>query len=100
MERENPGQNELKEIEISVSEQIRRGVFSNHATIFHGPEEFMLDFVYFNRDGGTLNARVVLTPSHFKRLIQAMEQNLRKYEDKFGTIPLEILEREAHDPKR
>jgi len=36
---------------------------------------------------GIVNARVIMSPGHVKRLIKALADNVNKYEAKFGTIP-------------
>lgn len=79
--------------EITVSEDIKRGVFANHTVVNHGSEEFLLEFLYLSNIGGTVSSRVILTPSHFKRLIRAMQQNLESYERRFGEVPYEVKER-------
>ena len=33
-----------------------------------------------------VQARIVLTPQHTKGLLQALETNIKKYEEKFGEI--------------
>jgi len=35
---------------------------------------------------GTLNARVIVSPSHYKRMVAAMQENLKRYEETHGTI--------------
>jgi len=54
--------------------------------ILHTKEEFVLDFLNIFPPTGTLNSRVILSPGHFKRMIRAMEENLKKYEDQHGKI--------------
>jgi hypothetical protein len=83
-----------KEVQITASEEIKRGVFANQAVVSHSTEEFVIDFIYLSPSGGTLNSRVIVTPGHFKRLIKAMDENLTKYEDKFG----EIFEKKQEQP--
>ena len=86
--------NKAKKIKVTATEEMRRGVFANNALINHSSEEFRIDFHLITEivegKAGTLNARVILTPSHFKRLIKAMNENLKKYEDKFGKVPEKI----------
>jgi len=35
---------------------------------------------------GTLNSRIIMSPGHMKRMIRAMQENVQKYEQKFGVI--------------
>jgi len=76
-----------KELELTTTEEIKRGIFSNYMIVNHSPEDFTLDFILISRTGGTLNSRVIVTPSHFKRMITVMADNLKKYEEKYGEIP-------------
>ena len=76
-----------RQIQVSASEEVRRVVFSNNVLINHKDEEFLLDFMFDSPSGTTLNARVILTPKHFKRFVRAVTENLIAYENKFGKLP-------------
>jgi hypothetical protein len=76
-----------RQIQVSASEEIRKGVFSNNILINHKEEEFLLDFMFESPSGMTLNARVILTPKHFKRFVKAVTENLMAYESNFGKLP-------------
>jgi hypothetical protein len=54
--------------------------------VLHTKEEFVLDFLNVFPPTGTLNARIIVSPSHFKRMVQAMQENLKKYESGFGEV--------------
>ncbi len=79
-------QNQSQQIQIKASDEDLKGKYSNNAQIMHTKEEFVLDFLNIFPPTGTLNSRVIISPSHFKRMIGAMKDNLKKYEDKFGKI--------------
>jgi len=81
------------EVDITITEDMKRGVFANQALVNHGQEEFLIDFIYLGTGGGTVNARVILTPSHYKRLIEAMQENLASYENRYGEVPRVVKER-------
>ena len=76
-----------RQIQVSASEEIRMGVFSNNVLVNHKEEEFLLDFMFESPSGMTLNARVILTPKHFKRFVKAVTENLMLYERNFGKLP-------------
>ena len=82
----SPGQ-----VQVKISDEILRGVYANMVQIGHGSEEFILDFMSLFPPSGTVNARVIVSPSHFKRIVKAMEDNLKQYEQKFGTISLAVV---------
>ncbi len=79
-------QPQAPQIQIKASDEILRGHYSNMANILHTKEEFVLDFLNVFPPTGTLNARVIVSPSHFKRIVMAMTDNLAKYESQFGNV--------------
>lgn len=80
---ENKGQ-----INIELSEEIAQGIYSNLAIISHSPSEFVIDYVRVmpGIPKAKVQSRIVLTPEHAKRLVQALMENIKKYESTFGPI--------------
>lgn len=76
------------EINIELPEDIAEGVYSNLAIITHSHSEFILDFIRMmpNVAQAKVKSRIILTPQHAKRLMVALRDNLRRYEDSFGEI--------------
>jgi hypothetical protein len=79
---------EEKKIDIKVDEQTALGQYSNLAAIRHTREEFLFDFAFIFPDGplGKLVSRVILSPAHAKRFLEALESNVKRYEENFGPI--------------
>ena len=77
-----------KKLEIKVDEPIALGQYANLAAIRHSWEEFIFDFAFLFPDGplGKLVSRVILSPAHAKRFLEALQANIKRYEDGFGTI--------------
>ena len=77
-----------KNVQIQVSEEISQGIYSNLSIINHTDAEFVLDFVYLqpNVPKGKVLSRVIMTPEHAKRFMIAMQDNINKFEGKFGMI--------------
>jgi len=76
---------ENKQIQIKAKDDDLKGVYSNLMIIGHTKEEFCLDFVNtFNPP--ILTSRVLMSPGHIKRMIKALEVNMKKYEEQFGEI--------------
>ena len=76
-------------IEVQSDPETLKGVFANVTNIGHGQEEFIIDYLFIQQQPipfGKLVTRVILTPSHAKRLLQALEDNIQKYEKNFGVI--------------
>jgi hypothetical protein len=82
-----------RQIQIKATDEKLKGDYSNMVSIMHNKEEFWLDFLSVFPPAGTLNARVIVSPGHFKRMVKAMDENLKKYEETNGKIE------EAEDPK-
>jgi hypothetical protein len=73
-------------VQVSAGDDLTRGRYSNNMFITHSPEEFILDWLLSSPTGTHLVSRVILSPGHLKRVIAALEDNLRKYEEQFGTV--------------
>jgi hypothetical protein len=79
------------QIPIRADDAVQAGTFANLARISHGADSFLVDFLIVHADPpfGRLQARVILTPAHAKRLARALQDNLERYERSFGVIPLQ-----------
>ncbi|PIP31866.1 hypothetical protein COX24_01285 [bacterium (Candidatus Gribaldobacteria) CG23_combo_of_CG06-09_8_20_14_all_37_87_8] len=74
-----------KQIQIKAKDEDLKGVYSNLMIVSHTKEEFCLDFVNtFNPP--MLTARVLTSPAHLKRMIKALEENMKRYEGQFGEV--------------
>lgn len=75
-------------IQIKADEKDMVGNYANLAQISHRHDEFTLSFFYIfaNVPQGKLLYNVVLSPSHAKRLLRAMQENIERYERLFGPI--------------
>jgi len=84
-EKKQPKQGQLN---IELDEQIAQGTYSNLAIINHSVSEFVIDFV--NIMPGTpkskVKSRIILTPQHAKRLVKALSENVKRFEQAHGAI--------------
>jgi len=80
--------NEPQQLPINTVDEMSRGRFSNTMLVTHGPEEFIMDFLLQSPNGPHLVSRVIVTPGHMKRIVRALQENLEKYESRFGEIRL------------
>lgn len=83
---QNPPAGNQQQLQVKVTDEILKGVYANMVQIGHTQEEFVLDFMNVFPPSGILNSRVVVSPSHMKRIAIALEDNLKKYEEQFGKI--------------
>ena len=73
-------------IPIDFPSNLKGGVYCNHMIVGHTKEEFVMDFMVVAQVAGSVTARVIISPGHMKRIINALQNNLTKYERKFGSI--------------
>jgi len=72
--------------QIQINDSIPGGEYANSAWINHNEEEFQMIFANIVGQSGKVTAKITTTPGHFKRMIAAMTENLKKYEEKFGAV--------------
>jgi hypothetical protein len=76
------------QMNIELSEEIALGVYSNLAVITHSPAEVVCDFIQImpGMPKGKVRSRILMTPQNAKRFLNALADNLSKYEQNFGNI--------------
>lgn len=81
--KQGPGQ-----INIELSEEIAEGIYANLAMIAHSNSEFVIDFIRLmpGVPKAKVKSRLVITPEHAVRLLNALKDNIHKYEETFGPI--------------
>lgn len=79
-------QQNQQQVQIQLPPEVQRGVYANNMVVSHTQEEFILDFILVTPPVGTVNARVIVSPSHAKRIAQAMLENISRYEEHFGKV--------------
>jgi len=78
------------QLQIEIDPVTANGVFINSALVNHTDTEFTIDLIYVQPQApkGTVRARAITSPKHMKRLLHAIEDNIAKYEARFGKIEL------------
>jgi hypothetical protein len=74
------------EVKIHVGPDKITGEYCNMAAIHHSRNEFIMDFIFRMGDEGHVVSRVITNPEHAKALLLALEENLGRYEAKFGGL--------------
>ncbi len=77
---------EKRSLNIKISDEDLKGRYSNLLRITHTREEFVLDFINVVPPQAVVSARIATSPGHLKRIIQALSDNLDRYEEQFGII--------------
>lgn len=76
------------QLNIELDEKIADGTYVNLAIINHSVSEFVVDFI--NVMPGTpkskVKSRIILTPQHAKRLLKALAENVKRFENSHGEI--------------
>ncbi len=85
MQQQEPAQNQLN---IELSEEMAEGIYSNLAIITHSNAEFVVDFINVmpSAPKAKVKSRIILTPQHAKRLLKALAENVKKFEQVHGNI--------------
>ena len=79
---------------IELKPEVAQGVYANLALITHSSSDFILDFACMlpGVPKPQVRSRVIMAPEHAKRLLQALQENIYKYEQSFGKIQLPGME--------
>ncbi|MDQ3264485.1 MAG: DUF3467 domain-containing protein [Myxococcota bacterium] len=80
------------QLQIQLDDAIADGMYVNMALVNHTETEFTIDFIYVQpqQPKAKVKSRVITNPKHMKRLLLAMQDNVAKFEAKFG--PIQLLE--------
>lgn len=83
-------ENEQQQLNIELPEDVAQGVYANLAVISHSSAEFVVDFIRLlpGLPQAKVQNRVILAPQHTKRLLMALQDNIRKYENQYGEIEI------------
>ena len=81
-------QNQDGQINIELDETVAEGTYSNLAIINHSVSEFIVDFINVmpGIPKAKVKSRIILTPQHAKRLMQALADNVHRFEQAHGEI--------------
>ena len=88
------GKDKTKQIKIEFNEENTSVEYSNFVVVTHSAAEFVLDFIRVlpGMAKAKVKSRVIMSPMHLKTLMFALQDNVKKFEDKFGEI--KVLKRD------
>ena len=80
--------NQSQQLSIDIKPDVAKGQYSNLAIISHSRSEFIIDFATMlpGIQKPEVNSRIIMTPEHAQRLLNALADNIQKYESQFGRI--------------
>ena len=87
------------QIKIELDDQIGQGEYVNFAIVTHSAAEFVLDFIRIlpGLNKSKVKSRIVISPMHAKTFLRALQDNIDKYEKKFGEIKVIKNKQEVPD---
>lgn len=79
-----------EQLNIELNQEVAQGIYANLAIISHSSSEFILDFIRImpGVPKAEVKSRIILTPEHAKRLLLALQDNIRQFEKGRGKINL------------
>lgn len=79
---------EPQQVDFNLTEETAQGIYANLVAISHSDSEFIFDFIAMlpGLPKGTVRSRIILTPKNAKRLLHALNQNIRAYEGTHGKL--------------
>ncbi len=86
------------QLQIQLDDDVANGNYINMALVNHTETEFTMDFIYVQpqQPKARVRSRIITNPKHMKRLLHAIQDNVSKYEAKFGAIPLIEVDNRIH----
>lgn len=78
-------------LQLSIRPEVASGVYSNLVLINHSHADFVVDFAQMlpGMPKPDVASRVIMAPEHAKRLLMALQENVRSYEQENGTIDID-----------
>jgi len=79
-----------KALNVEISPEQAEGIYANFVLIAHSHSEFIFDFARMV-PGSTrvkVYSRLIMTPQNAHLLRDALNENLKKYEERFGKIEI------------
>jgi len=80
--------NKEGQINIELDDKTAEGTYANLAIINHSVSEFIVDFISVmpGQPKAKVKSRIILTPQHAKRLVKALAENVKRFEENHGEI--------------
>lgn len=75
-------------LQIQLDDKTAEGVYANLALINHTDMDFTIDFLYVQPQApkAIVRSRVITSHIHMKRFLLALQENVKRYEQRHGEI--------------
>ncbi|MBQ9093777.1 MAG: DUF3467 domain-containing protein [Prevotella sp.] len=82
--------NNQQQMQLEIQPDVALGHYSNFAVISHSSSEFIVDFATMlpAMPKANVATRVIMAPEHAVRLLGALQDNIKRYEQQFGKIQM------------
>ena len=99
---QGPQSQEIRHSHIGalVPAHVARGVFTTGAVVLQGQHEFIVDFLLRMQQPQQVVARVVMPPFVVNQLIQALQENIHRYEERFGPVQMPVIPNAIQQPRQ
>ncbi len=74
------------QLNVRIAEDKQCGRYANKVIVAHSREEFILDFIADFPPQGSVVSRIITTPAHAAALLDALTDNLTRFERRYGAI--------------
>ena len=77
-------------IKIEIDDTIGQGEYVNFVVVAHSIAEFVIDFIRVlpGIPKSKVKSRIVISPIHAKTFMLALQDNIKKFENKYGEIKI------------
>jgi Protein of unknown function (DUF3467) len=95
---DNAGKPPEIQLQIQLDDDVASGQYINMALVNHTETEFTLDFIYVQpqQPRAKVLSRIITNPKHMKRLLHAIQDNVTKFEARFGAIEIADPDNPVH----
>jgi hypothetical protein len=86
------------QLQIQLPPEIAQGAYVNLTLVNHTETEFVFDFIFVQplEPRATVRARVISSPKHAKRLLNALSDNVARYEERWGVVDVGDAKGQLH----
>lgn len=87
----NPPDGKPGQLQIQLPPEVAHGTYVNLTLVNHTETEFVFDFIYVQplEPRATVRSRIISSPKHAKRLLAALQENVARYEARWGIIDVD-----------
>jgi hypothetical protein len=99
---DGPHSQEIRHSHIGalVPAHVARGVFTTGAVVLQGQHEFIVDFLLRMQQPQQVVARIVMPPVVVNQFISALQDNIHRYEERFGPIQLPVIQNQGQQQRQ